>query len=181
MRMLLRSLSICVLASSAAARAQDNPMTGFDRMAYGYMKKNLLASAEKMPDESFGFRPAETVRTFGQILAHTADAQYMFCSAVLGEKAPAHDVEKTKTSKADIIAAMKDAFAYCDKAYDGMTDVAGNQRIKFFGKDDMPKQGILAGNAMHLSEHYGNVVTYLRIKGLVPPSSEHAPQAASKN
>jgi uncharacterized damage-inducible protein DinB len=100
-----------------------------------------------------------------------ADANYMFCSAALGEQAPVKGIEKGKTAKADLVQALKESFAYCDKAYDSMTDAAGAEKAKFFGSE-RPKLGILDFNIVHDYEHYGNMVTYLRLKSIVPPSSE---------
>jgi uncharacterized damage-inducible protein DinB len=159
--------------SSGQAKSPDNPLSTFDKFAYGQTKNNLLRSAEKMPEENYSFKPTDSVRSFGQIVGHVADAQYLFCSVVLGEKNPAPKIEQTKTSKADLIAALKDAFAYCDKAYDGMTDAAATEQVKFFN-NNLPKLGVLTINNMHNMEHYGNIVTYLRIKNIVPPSSEQA-------
>ncbi len=170
-RTLLRALLICLLAPSAVALAEDRPLNAFSVRAYGYLKDVLLRSAEKMPEDNYNFKPTEAVRSFGQVLGHVADSQYMFCSVVLGEKNPDLKIEKTKTSKADLIAAIKDAFAYCDKAYDGMTDASGSQTVKLFG-GDMRKRDVLTVNNMHSVEHYGNLVTYLRLKNIVPPSSE---------
>ena len=110
-------------------------------------------------------------RLRGAIVGHLADGQYEFCSVALGEKDPEPKVEQTKTSKADLIAALKTAFAYCDKAYDGMTDSSGSQIVKLFGTDT-PKLGALNFNNVHNWEHYGNLVTYMRIKNIVPPTSE---------
>lgn len=111
------------------------------------------------------------VRSFGQIVGHVADAQYTFCSVVLGEKNPAPGIEKSKTTKADLIKGLNDGFAYCDKAYNGMTDAQAVEMVKFFGQD-RAKLTVLSFNNAHNDEHYGNIVTYMRIKGLVPPSSE---------
>ena len=187
MRTLLRTLLICLLAPAAAALADDKPASAsaspasasakpaspdaFQKMAYGFVKANLLGSAEKMPEENYSFKPAESVRSFGQIVGHVADSQYYFCSVVLGEKNPALMIEKTKTSKADLIAALKGAFAYCDKAYDGMTDASASETVKLF-RSDMPKRDALTANTMHGVEHYGNLIVYLRMKNIVPPSSE---------
>src|SRR5438034_4903480 len=170
---MMRTLLICLLAPAAVALADDKPLNAFNVKAYGYLKDVLLRSAEKMPEENYNFKPTEAVRSFGQILGHVADSQYMFCSMVLGEKNPAPKIEKTKTSKADLIAALKDAFAYCDKAYEGMTDSSGAEMVKFMGFDT-PKLGLLIGNNQHISEHYGNLVTYMRLKNIVPPSSDPA-------
>ena len=167
---------ICLLALPAAALAQDNPLSTFNKGAYARVKDILLRSAEKMPEENYKFKPTEAVRSYGQIVGHVADAQFSFCSIALGEKNPAPNIEKTKTSKADLIAALKESFAYCDRAYDGMTDASGAQMVKLFGSD-APKFGALEVNNMHDLEHYGNLVTYMRLKNIVPPSSEAPPQA----
>jgi uncharacterized damage-inducible protein DinB len=167
----MRTLVICLLATGAVALAQDNPLSAFNKTMYGGVKTGLLRSAEKMPEENYSFKPTDVVRSFGQILGHVADAQYLFCSLELGEKNPAPKIEQTKTSKADLIAALKDAFAYCDKAYDSITDASGTEMVKLFGSDT-PKLGVLTVNNLHSVEHYGNLVTYLRMKNIVPPSSE---------
>jgi len=88
-------------------------------------------------------------------------------------------IEQTKTTKADLVAALKDAVAYCDKAYDSMTDASGNQMVKLSDLD-MPKLGVLNVNDMHDMEHYGNLVTYMRLKNIVPPTSEQPPAAPQK-
>src|SRR6266852_5757833 len=168
---LLPTLLICLIAPAAVALAEDNPFSATNKSHYGGLKKILLRSAEIVPEENFNFKPTEAVRSFGQIVGHVADSQYAFCSIALGEKNPAPKIEKTKTSKADLIAALKEAFAYCDKAYDGMTDTSGNQTVKYQGMD-MPKLIVLIGNNMHSAEHYGNLVTYMRLKNIVPPTSE---------
>ena len=176
------TLLICLLASAVVALAQDkpatvapaqnNPLSAWNKTAYGAVKHILLASAEKMPEENYKFKPTDTVRSYGQIVGHLADSQYYFCSVALGEKNPAPKIEQTKTSKADLIAALKDAFAYCDKAYDGMTDASGTQMVKLFGDEDTPKLDVLTVNNMQSVEHYGNLVTYMRMKNIVPPTSE---------
>jgi len=143
------------------------------------MKTILINSAEKMPEESYGFKPAESVRSYGQIVGHVADAQYLFCSIALGEKNPAPKIEQTKTSKSDLIGALKEAVAYCDKAYDSMTDASGAQIVKLFGTDT-PKLDVLTVNNMHNMEHYGNLVTSMRMKNIVPPTSEQPSQPQSK-
>jgi uncharacterized damage-inducible protein DinB len=171
----MRTVLLCVLVPAAVALAQDSPISAFNRRAYGQMKMWVLSSAQKMPEENYSFKPADSVRSFGQLVGHAADAQYLFCSVVLGEKNPNLKIEQTKTSKADLIAALKEAFAYCDKAYDPMTDTSGTQLVKVMGSD-MPKISALEVNLLHTSEHYGNMVTYLRLKNIVPPSSESAPK-----
>ena len=127
--------------------AQDNPLSSAIKMQYGMGKGVIIRAAEKMPEGDYAFKPTDQVRSFGQVVGHVADAQYMFCSAVAGEKSPATgSVEKTKTAKAA-------------------------EMVKFFGRDSV-SLGVLSFNNMHNYEHYGNIVTYLRLKNIVPPSSE---------
>ena len=159
--------------------AQPNPFSTFSKFAYARVKTILVSSAEKMPEENYNFKPTDAVRSYGQIVGHLADAQYMFCSVALGEKNPGLKIEQTKTTKADLVAALKDAVAYCDKAYDSMTDASGSQMVKIFDLD-MPKLGVLNINNMHDMEHYGNLVTYMRLKNIVPPTSEQPPAAEPK-
>jgi uncharacterized damage-inducible protein DinB len=165
--------------TTAPPPAQSGPLIAFNKEIYTGLKAILLGAAEKMPQEHYGFRPTDAVRTYGQILGHVADAQYLFCSLALGEKNPAPKNERTKASKADLIAAVKDAFAYCDRAYAAMTDASATETVTLFG-GDTPKLGVLTVNSLHSVEHYGNLVTYMRMKGIVPPTSEPAFQPEVK-
>ena len=165
--------------SAEKPKTDENPFSSWNKLAYNRVKGILLSSAEKMSEENYNFRPVDSVRTYGQIIGHVADAQYLFCSKALGETNPAPKIEETKTSKADLIAALKEAFAYCDKAYDGMTDASGAEMVPLFA-NPAPKLGVLEVNLVHSMEHYGNLVTYMRLKNIVPPSSEQQSQAAPK-
>lgn len=158
---------------------QANPFSTFNKIAYTRIKTILVSSAEKMPEENYNFKPTDAVRSYGQIVGHVADAQYNFCSMALGDKNPGSKIEQTKTTKADLVAALKESVAYCDKAYDSMTDASGSETVKLFGMD-MPKFGVLNINNMHDMEHYGNLVTYMRLKNIVPPTSEPPPAAPQK-
>ena len=173
MRRLMPTFLICLIAPVTVALADDSPLSANNKFMYGAVKKILLRSAEQVPEENYSFKPTEAVRSFGQIVGHVADSQYYFCSVALGEKSPDPKIEKTKTSKADLIAALKDSFAYCDKAYDAMTDVSATQKVKFMG-NETPKLGVLTVNNMHTMEHYGNLITYMRLKNIVPPTSDPA-------
>ncbi|SRR5579872_2336807 len=166
-------LLVCLSLSGALVWAQSasDPLIGSVKGIYTISKTNIAASAEKMPEENYSFKPTPEVRSFGQIIGHIADAQYLFCSGALGEKNPAPGIEKSKTSKVDLVKALNDAFAYCDKAFSATTDAHAADAVKFFGRDTT-KLGMLTFDAAHNMEHYGNLVTYMRIKGLVPPSSE---------
>jgi uncharacterized damage-inducible protein DinB len=171
MRTLVSILLFCLLAPASVALAEENPLSAHNRHLYGGVRQILVRTAEKMPEANYGFKPTEGVRTFGQIVGHAADAQYAFCSVVLGEKNPSPKIEKTKTSKADLVAALGDAVAYCDRAHASITDKSGSETVKLMG-GDMPKFGVLTVNSIHSIEHYGNLVVYLRMNGIVPPTSD---------
>ncbi|HXY08636.1 MAG TPA: DinB family protein [Terriglobales bacterium] len=182
MRKHLPTILLCLLAVPAFSQEKqsaDNPFSAINKRSYDRTKGILLRSAEKMPEENYSFKPVDTVRSYGQIIGHLADAQYLFCSTAAGEKNPDLKIEKTKTSKADLIAALKEGIAYCDKVYDSMTDATATQTVKFFG-NDVPKYAVLSVNVGHNMEHYGNLVTYMRIKGIVPPTSEQGQMPAPK-
>jgi uncharacterized damage-inducible protein DinB len=170
MRTVIETLLMLFLAAAVSAQ-ETSPLSDHNQSVYSGAKKILLRSAEKMPAENYGFKPAESVRTYGAIIGHIADSQYAFCSAVRGEKSPAPKIEQNKTVKADLIAALKESFAYCDKAYDGLTDKSAVETVKIMG-GDRPKLGVLNINTIHSIEHYGNLVTYMRMKDIVPPTSD---------
>jgi uncharacterized damage-inducible protein DinB len=162
--------------STAAGQAPGaaNPISGSIRGSWDAAKRNLQQSAEVMPETNYAFRPVDTVRTFGQILAHVAGANYVFCAAAKGEKSPhAEDAfEKTATTRTQIIKAVADSVAYCDAAYAALDDRRAAETVELpFGMGKGARSAPLVMNTNHVNEHYGNLVTYFRIRGIVPPSS----------
>lgn len=164
--------TIALIALGAvAALAQDNAISADTKSLYEMTKGNIMKTAEKVPEDLYSFRPVPEVRSFAELFGHIAEAQYGFCSGLKGEPAPKVKIEKVKTSKADLTAALKEAFEYCDGAYNKATDAAMAEKVKLFGRD-RTRNGVMQFNSIHNYEHYGNLVTYMRIKGIVPPSSE---------
>jgi uncharacterized damage-inducible protein DinB len=156
-----------------------NPITTSEKALYSFISDAIVRAAEKMPEDNYSFKPTPDIRSFGQLVGHQADEAYFFCSQALGETNPVTGLEKSKTSKADLVAALKDGVAYCNKGFDTMTDAKGSQVVKFFNRD-MARMTLLSLNTAHADEHYGNMVTYMRLKGIVPPTSEKQPAPASK-
>jgi len=156
-------------------QAQQPPADGYTasvRASWNAIKRNVSGSAQAMPDDGFAFKPTPEVRTFGQLLGHLANEHYIFCSRMKGEPNPHETVDfEKKTTKAEFVKDMNDSIAYCDAAYAAMKDdpkllapLAPNRRDSAFSSALL--------NVTHDSEHYGNLVTYLRLKGIVPPSSQ---------
>jgi len=184
----LVSAIVLGLACSTLAHAQSaNPLRDGATKTYTMIKGNVTKAAAKMPEENYSFKPAPEVRTFGEIVGHIADANFGFCSTVAEETPPKGgfdpngSVLKTAKTKADLEKVLAESFAYCDKVYAALTDADAAKIIKTPFAGDLPKRSFLDFNTAHEFEHYGNLVTYMRIKGLVPPSSEPRPATASKN
>ncbi len=162
-----------------AAPAQEMHMAhgngGLDavRPVYDMAKGWLTRAAEQMPEENYSFKPTPEVRSFGQLIGHVANAQYLMCSAIKGEANPSKaDFEKT-TGKAALVQALKDSFTYCDAAYQ-IPEMKAMEEVTLFEGMKGSRLWALMFNAAHDNEHYGNVVTYMRLKGLVPPSSQRS-------
>jgi uncharacterized damage-inducible protein DinB len=171
--MTLSGSLLLLLASPVAAQSTD-PISQAIRQAWNDAKANLQQSAELMPEPDYSFKPTESVRTFGQILAHVAGANYEFCAAAKGEKSPFSEdhFEKNAKTKAEIVKAVTDSIAYCDIAFKALTDRTAADSVTMpFGMSARSRAAALIGNTGHVQEHYGNLVTYFRIKGMVPPSS----------
>jgi len=167
--------TLLILACAVQAQSPDlKTVSGYPKMIQKQVSTWIERAADKMPEEEYAFKPDPAVRSFGQILGHVADANYLFCSGVLGESNPAPGIEKTKSTKAELKAALHDAFAYCNRAYEALTDANANETVKAYGQE-RNKLGVLWFNASHNLEHYGNLVVYMRAKGIVPPSSEGKP------
>ncbi len=160
---------------AASGAAPANPITLSEKGLYGFVSGAVVGAAAKMPEENYSFKATAEVRSFGQLVGHVADANYMFCSQAAGEANPSKgSIEKTKTTKADLVAALKDAVAYCNKTFEAITDSTGSEMVQFHAFH-LAKLSLLSLNTAHTDEHYGNMVTYLRLKGIVPPTSEQQP------
>ncbi len=161
-----------VQLGAAPAPGGDDPLSEELKTDFENVRDYIMRSAEKMPEAKYAFKPSPEVRTFGQILAHVADDQYNLCAPVKSEKRHAAytAIEDSLSRKADLVAALKDAFAYCEPAYAAMPDRAGAERSAIGPR--RTKFSMLNWNVWHTWEHYGNLVVYLRINGVVPPSSE---------
>ena len=164
--------TLMLINCAALAQTPDlKSVSGYPKMVQKQVTGWIERAAEKMPEEEYAFKPDPASRSFGQILGHIADADYLFCSSVLGESSPSPGIEKSKTTKAELRSALHDAFTYCNRAYDALTDAGANETVKAFGQE-RNKLGALWFNASHNLEHYGNLVVYMRTKGIVPPSSD---------
>jgi uncharacterized damage-inducible protein DinB len=166
------ALMLTATLATAQTPAADTGYTATVRNGWETVKRYVAASAEKMPAEHYGFKPAPEVRSFGELIGHLANEHYLLCAPLKGEANPMEKVDfEKKTAKADLVKAINDSNAYCDAAYAAAKDDAKTITPLSPGKRDTPFRSMLL-NVTHDNEHYGNLITYMRMKGLVPPSSQ---------
>ena len=171
----------CLILCSAALLAQDaaNPLIGTSKAIFAISQRNIMGSVDKVPEELWSFQPTKEVRTFAQLFAHIADGQYEFCGVAAEGNPVDKGIEKSAKTKAEISAALKQAFQYCETAFAGLNDAKAAEMVKFFGMN-ITRLGAMDFNTAHNMEHYGNLVTYMRLKNIVPPSSTPRPPAAKQ-
>jgi uncharacterized damage-inducible protein DinB len=167
-RQTLPVLALAV-ALPAAGQSTGSASVASIRPLFEQVAGWVVAGAEKMPESNYAWQPTAEIRTFGALVGHIANASYSFCSSALGEASPSKtNFEEVKT-KAELVAGLKAAIAYCTPVY-RMNDTKALEMTKVFGQD-ATRLYALNFNVAHDFEHYGNMVTYLRLKGIVPPST----------
>ena len=176
----MRMTHLVVMASlllPASAIAQSaNPLTANAKLHFGALSGFVVRSAEKVPEGLYPFRATPEVRSMAELYGHVADAMFAMCATAAGSKPPRTGIEKAVTNKPQLVEALKEAVTYCNGVYDGMTDQKGAETVPFyFGPT--PRLSVLYFVVTHTYEHYGNLVTYMRLNKIVPPSSETAPTA----
>jgi uncharacterized damage-inducible protein DinB len=164
-----------VLAGQAAGPGAETPspyLSEIKQYYYEAVKRNLTAMADKMPEEHYTFKPVPEVRSFGESVAHVADAQARNCNLVSGAGSKTFDADKKKT-KAELMAALKESFAICDAAFAALTDASAREMVKM-GQSafQLSKLSLLVSMISHSNEQHGYMAVYLRLKGIVPPATE---------
>ena len=182
MKAMICLMFACVLTASttwaqapapAAQGGQKVPLSEGLRRSYNTMKMNLTEAAQKFDEATYGYTPSPDIRGFGAQLAHVANSQFNSCAAAKGEANPHQgtNLEKTKTTRADIIQALADSFAFCDPAFANLTDQTALELVRQ-GQNEVARGSVLANLLTHGNEEYGIMTVYMRTKGMVPPSTE---------
>ena len=163
--------------AQAPMAAQTITISVSIQRAYAAVKGNLTQSAEKMSEADYGFKPSTMpeVRTFGQLFAHVANAQFGSCAAARGVPNPnqGRNLENELKTKAEFVKALADSFAFCDDAYAALTEANANEPVTQ-GRGMIARAALLANNVTHDNEMYGTSGVYLRARNIVPPSTENA-------
>jgi len=175
--------SLVIVAAVAAAPqppagAQGGQKIGIAQSlqnGYNNLKRNLTGAADKLSEADYSFKAGTMpeVRNFGALFAHVAQAQFGQCSAVKGVPNPnqGKNLEEELKTKADITKALADSFALCDDAFSSTTDENALQTVRL-GNNELTRASALYGVLVHGNEMYGTSAVYLRLKGVVPPSTE---------
>jgi uncharacterized damage-inducible protein DinB len=168
---------LVLLGLAAPAFAQGKALAGALASMHAGVTRNVVEAAEKMPEADYGFQATKDVRTFGAFVGHIANAEFGYCSRAKGEANPSKDNFEKVSGKAALVAGLKAAVAYCDSVYRAQSDASLAEMLPG-GQAPQPRGQVLVQNISHSNEHYGNLVTYMRLKGLVPPSTERATTTA---
>lgn len=156
-----------------SAIAQSNPLVDAAKAQLATIKQNVVRTAEKVPEDLYEFKPTPEVRSLGQLIAHIADGNFGICGAGSSMKPPMSGIEKSTggKGKAALQKALAASFEFCESAWASMDNTRSPETVKTF-LGVQPRFSVLTFNTSHVWEHYGNLVTYMRLKGIVPPSSE---------
>ena len=136
-------------------------------------RTNLVKAADKMSDDLYAYQPVPEIRTFAALMGHIADTQLGLCSSIRGERKRGD--ASNKTAKADLVSAMAASFAECDAAWDSLTDANAMDMV-----GQRTKLGTMIYMTMHSDEEYGYASVYMRLKSIVPPSSENTGRGPAK-
>jgi uncharacterized damage-inducible protein DinB len=183
----LGCVAFCLLTLVVAAAAQGNKSKDEHRTVMQVLdgtvtnlEHEFVPAAEAMPEDKFGFAPTsgefKGVRTFGEQVKHVAAVNYIFGAAILGEKVPVDVGDESGPAsvktKPDILSYLKDSFAYVHKAIQTVNDKNLVEPVKSpFGEGTVTRLGLATSVAAHGFDHYGQMVEYLRMNGIVPPAS----------
>lgn len=168
-RFWLPAVALFVAVPLSAQSASTDPSLVGIRGMYENTRDFIVKSAEMMPEADYAYKPTPEVRSFGQLIGHIANAGFGICASAVSEQPAAPGDAEKLTSKAEIVNVLKASFAVCDKAY-AMAGMNISEEVALFGQQHT-RLSVLAFNMGHNFEHYGNMVTYMRLKGMVPPSS----------
>lgn len=153
-----------------------DPLTAALKRQWDGIALNLREAAEKVPEDKYSFKPSQDVRNFGQEVGHDVNAEYNFCARAKGEPNPnKENYEDGKRSKAELIKALAASIEYCSSLFNGATDKSMLE-IVGQGPQAQPRAAVIAANTAHSNETYGTMVPYMRMNGIVPPSTARAQQ-----
>jgi uncharacterized damage-inducible protein DinB len=166
---------LLLAAATASAQAQDatNPVVTSANEIFQRQSGFMVAAAEEMPADKYGYKPTPGQWTYGNVIAHVVKANFGVCGMLSGDGPGKSPVAVTETTPKDqLITALKQSFETCQKALDGLKDSALGGTITYFGGAKKPRARALIELTDDLEDHYSQMASYLRLNGMVPPSAK---------
>jgi DinB superfamily len=163
-------------AAPAASAPPDltpvaNPVSGFVKAGVARYGKNMVAAAESMPAEKYGFKPSPEMNSFGHLAMHIAQTNNTFCAKIAGQTAPEVKISETDP-KDKLVAAIKDSFAFCTTALANVDDSKLGEQFVLFGNRPISRGGALVALGGSWTDHYATQAIYLRLNGILPPTAQ---------
>jgi len=168
----LLATALCLaVAAPLAAQSSQSPVMDVVRANLERSSTNMVAAAEAMPADKYGFKPTDAQNSFGQIVSHVAGSNDFLCSALSGMDSPQAKVPEGDAPKADLVAAAKASYDYCAKALANVTDAQLGDMVPYFGNRQVTRATVAVGVANDWADHYGQLAMYLRLNGILPPTA----------
>lgn len=168
------TLSVCCAASPVLAQQTQNPVSNALRMELQRAQRNLVAAAEAVPADKYGYKPTEAQMSFGQLVLHVAGSNDFMCGTISGTK----PLERTKLQATDakdiLVARLKDSFAFCTTALASVDDSKMGDMVPFFGGRQVTRAAAVLGLVGDWYDHYGASAIYMRLNGMLPPTAHRA-------
>jgi len=169
---ILLAVALCLAAAAPlAAQSSKSPVMDVVRANLARSATNMVAAADAMPADKYGFKPTDGQNSFGQIVSHVAGSNNFLCSALSGTEAPKAQVPEGDAAKADLVAAAKASYDYCSKALASVTDAQLGDMVPYFGGRQVTRATVAVGVANDWADHYGQLAMYLRLNGILPPTA----------
>jgi uncharacterized damage-inducible protein DinB len=175
----LALLASLLATPSIAQQAPSDPLTAALKRQWDGIALNLKESAEKVPEDKYSVRPSQDVKTFAGEVGHAANTHYFFCARIKGEANPNKEDYEKLTSKDALVKALVASNDYCSALFNGATDKWLMEMVGQ-GAQTQPRAAVLAAHIAHSNETYGTMVPYMRMSGIVPPSTARTQKPAAR-
>jgi hypothetical protein len=167
----------CCLALTGAAPNPANPVADALRSMTERSGKNLVAAAEEMPADKFGFKPTPAQMSFGEVIAHLSGGNDYLCSKISGVAAPKRTEISKEAPKEQLVARLRETFQFCHSSLAKVDDSALSAKLPFFGESEVTRAEMMFATAEDWADHYSQLAIYLRLNGHLPPTAKPKPQS----
>ena len=168
----LTALAVCCLTGTGAAQAPAAPVSDALRSIEQRQGKNLIAAAEAMPAEKYGFKPTPAQMSVGEIVVHLSGGNDYLCSKISGVPAPKRSEVAAGAPKEQLVARLRETFQFCESALAKVNDSDLSTKVPFFGDREVSRAQAMFATVEDWGDHYSQLAIYLRLNGLLPPTAK---------